>query len=222
MIRPFFLIRVLIGGAALVLLVVSAVRAADAFDHAVSALCTAPMAPKEEALAIPRHLLEAISLVESGRWDAAAERTRPWPWTVYAKGAGHRYETKEAAIAAVAALKKAGVRNIDVGCMQVNLRYHPEAFASLDEAFDPAANVAYAAHFLKDLRDRRGSWPEAIRHYHSATPAHARPYHVRVTMAWADARRHAAEMRRHAAEARRQARLERHRTRRASARRHHL
>jgi hypothetical protein len=34
-----------------------------------------------------------------------------------------------------------GIEVIDVGCMQVDLYYHPDAFA-LDAAFDPATSVA--------------------------------------------------------------------------------
>ena len=37
-----------------------------------------------------------------------------------------------------------GVRLMDVGCMQVNLQMHPDAFPSLDAAFDPAAIRAHA------------------------------------------------------------------------------
>ena len=33
---------------------------------------------------------------------------------------------------------------IDVGCFQVDLFYHPYAFTSLEEAFDPDANARAA------------------------------------------------------------------------------
>ncbi|HJO71542.1 MAG: hypothetical protein QF450_07035 [Rhodospirillales bacterium] len=58
-------------------------------------------------------------------------------------------------------LSARGVRNIDVGCMQVNLLYHKDAFATLEEAFEPASNAAYAARFLKDLYATSGSWSAA-------------------------------------------------------------
>jgi hypothetical protein len=56
--------------------------------------------------------------------------------------------------------------------MQVNLRHHPAAFASLDDAFEPSLNVDYAARFLIALRngDARGDWIEAAGMYHSRTP----------------------------------------------------
>ncbi len=58
---------------------------------------------------------------------------------------------------AVAAMRAAGMQSIDVGCMQINLRAHPAAFASIDDAFDPAANADYAARFLRDLLQRPAS-----------------------------------------------------------------
>ena len=65
------------------------------------------------------------------------------------------------AVAAVRGLQARGVRSIDVGCMQVNLMHHPDAFPSLDVAFDPQANAAYAARFLKELYAQTGDWTRA-------------------------------------------------------------
>jgi hypothetical protein len=57
---------------------------------------------------------------------------RPWPWAIDADGVGQFFATKAQAVAAVAALQAQGVHSIDVGCMQVNLMHHPDAFTSLD------------------------------------------------------------------------------------------
>ncbi len=38
--------------------------------------------------------------------------------------------------------------------MQINLRWHPEAFVNAAQGFDPAVNVDYAARFLTDLTAR--------------------------------------------------------------------
>jgi hypothetical protein len=78
--------------------------------------------------------------------------------------------------------------------MQINLKYHPEAFADLEEAFDPAANVAYAAAFLKALRNDKGSWAKAVAHYHSATPERYIRYRTKVFAAWRDERRRAVKV----------------------------
>ena len=160
--------------------------------------CRAEIAAVEQAERIPAHLLAAIAVVESGRQAPAQGGVRgeisAWPWTVMAEGKGRYLPSKAAAIAEVEGLRARGVRNIDVGCMQVNLKYHPEAFADLEEAFDPAANVAYAAAFLKALRNEKGSWAKAVAHYHSATPERHIRYRTKVFAAWRDERRRAVKV----------------------------
>lgn len=147
-------------------------------------LCAAEAAASERAYGIPSALLHAISIVESGRYDSSRRAVIAWPWTVMAEGQGRYLPTKAEAIAEVRRLKARGVQNIDVGCMQVNLRYHPEAFADLDQAFDPAANVAYAARFLKGLFGATGHWPTAASYYHSQTPSLAAVYRERLMKVW--------------------------------------
>ena len=80
------------------------------------------------------------------------------------------FASKAEAIAHVERLKAAGERNIDVGCMQINLMHHPDAFASLDEAFEPTRNVAYGARFLGALEQETSSWERAVERYHTADP----------------------------------------------------
>ena len=132
---------------------------------------------------IPDEFLSAIGRVESGRLSAGA--ISPWPWTVNAAGTGHVYATKQDAIAAVHTFLAGGIRSLDVGCLQVSLLYHPEAFGSLDQAFDPASNAAYAGKLLLDLFQTTGSWPRAAAAYHSFTPALGEAYQQKVLQAWA-------------------------------------
>ena len=88
------------------------------------------------------------------------------------------------AVALVGALQAQGLRSIDVGCFQVNLMYHPEAFASLAEAFDPAANAGAAGRFLRALRDGGAGWEDAVARYHSANPDLGLPYLRQVMANW--------------------------------------
>ncbi|WP_421706980.1 transglycosylase SLT domain-containing protein [Algihabitans sp.] len=166
-------------------------------------LCGRNIAAAEQLLSLPKHLLTALSRTESGRWNRDRQAHLAWPWTVMAEGKGRYLPTKAAAIAEVQALKARGVRNIDVGCMQINLHFHPDAFESLTQAFDPAFNVAYAAKFLTDLRAKTNSWTKAIGRYHSATPAFANRYRGKVFRYWNEEKRLAAQA---AREARRAAR----------------
>lgn len=147
-------------------------------------LCAAETARFERAYGIPARLLESISIVESGRYSREAKASVAWPWTVTSGGAGKYFPTKAEAIAEVKRLKAAGVRNIDVGCMQVNLQWHPDAFSSLDDAFEPASNVAYAARFLKGLFGATNHWVTAASYYHSQTPSLAAAYRERLMKVW--------------------------------------
>jgi hypothetical protein len=133
---------------------------------------------------IPRQLLRAISKIESGRLHPRKKIVMAWPWTVMAEGRGRYLANKEEAIAEVEALLDRGVSNIDVGCMQINLRYHPQAFRDLDEAFDPIANVGYSATFLKSLVAEHRTWSKAVAHYHSANPERYLTYRAKVKQAW--------------------------------------
>ncbi len=95
------------------------------------------------------------------------------------------FNTKTEAIAAVNSYLAQGIRSIDVGCMQVNLMHHGTNFASLDQAFDPAANALYAARFLQQLLAQTGSWPRAAAGYHSMTPDIGADYARKVLAVWA-------------------------------------
>ncbi len=159
-------------------------------------LCAEPMTRVEQAHGLPTHLLQAIAKVESGRWNRDQAAIFAWPWTVMAEGRGRFLPDKAAAVAEVRALLARGVRNIDVGCMQVNLHHHPRAFASLEEAFDPARNLAYAAGFLARLRVEARSWTRAIGRYHSSTPVYGNRYRRKVLKAWRE-ERHLANQRRY-------------------------
>ncbi len=138
----------------------------------------------ERVAGIPAGLLLAIGKRESGRFDPQAGGMLPWPWAVNRAGEGRLFESREAAMAYVAAAQQSGNPSIDVGCFQINLKSHPLAFASLDEAFDPAANAAYAARFLAELHDRTGSWETAVASYHSSTPSFGIPYREAVFATW--------------------------------------
>lgn len=145
---------------------------------------------------IPPELLTAVSLAESGRYDRARKAVLAWPWTIYAEGRGRYLDSQAAAVAEVKRLRARGIRNIDVGCMQVNLGHHPEAFGSIEQAFEPRANIDYAARFLKDLHERTRSWNQAVALYHSSTEALNRPYRQKVMQLWGGEIRRAAEERR--------------------------
>jgi hypothetical protein len=143
--------------------------------------CQRAIAAAEPGSGLPPGLLLAIARVESGR-PRPGGGVAPWPFALNAGGEGRFPDSRADAIAEVEALRARDRRSVDVGCMQVNLLHHPDAFDGLDAAFDPARNVAYAVRFLRGLRGRTGNWAEAIAQYHSAEPGRGLSYHARVNV----------------------------------------
>lgn len=154
---------------------------AQAHAQRQSTLCAEAIHRAEQAHPVPPGLLLTIGKVESGRRteDGGLD---PWPWTLNVEGQGYTFPSKAAAVAFAREALARGVGTLDVGCMQVDLLYHPGAFASLDAALDPALNAEYAARFLMALHDgpARGNWYVAIGLYHSRAPDLAAYYRMAV------------------------------------------
>lgn len=122
-------------------------------------------------------LLQTISAVESGRWDNLQNRYVAWPWTVNVKGKGYYYASRDEALDAIKKFQKQGINSIDVGCMQINLRFHGKEFSSVEDALDPLKNVKYSAKFLRSLYSRNGNnWEKAAQKYHSGNPKKGNAY----------------------------------------------
>ena len=131
--------------------------------------------------ATPPGLLAAIARAESGRPVPPLPGVQPWPWAVNADGGAYYFDSKAAAILWVRQALDRGVRQIDVGCMQINLQSHPNAFASIEDAFEPASNADYGGRFLARLQaDAGGNWYLATGWYHSRTPELAANYRQQV------------------------------------------
>jgi Transglycosylase SLT domain len=77
-----------------------------------------------------------------------------------------------------------GITNIDVGVMQLNVKWHQENFSSIEEMLDPKKNIEYAASFLLKLHKKYGDWHKAVRFYHSSTHEYHRKYSKKITLAW--------------------------------------
>jgi len=142
-----------------------------------AALCERATVLAAEQTGVPLTVLQAIALAESGRsWGG---HQRPWPWTVNFGGDGAWHDSAAEAQRAVAEYQAAGGTNFDIGCFQINHRWHAEAFPDMATMFDPRANALYAAQFLLGLFDETGSWPDAAAAYHSRTPEYADRYRAR-------------------------------------------
>jgi len=121
---------------------------------------------------VPLNVLYSVGLTETGRKGQLS------PYDMNIDGRDVHSATLAEAMATFAKARAQGARLIDVGCMQINHRWHGADFASLGEMFDPARNVEYAARFLKSLRAEEGSWTLAVARYNAGpnNPAAERTY----------------------------------------------
>lgn len=140
-------------------------------------VCVQHIQRVERQEGIPRNLLMAMARVESGRYNKERKAVEPWPWTVQHGGKSNYFKTKAEAVSHVSSLTRKGIKNIDVGCMQINIEHHGHKFASLEDMFEPAINVAQGAKYLKQLKsDKNRAWSTAVGNYHSFTPEHHNRY----------------------------------------------
>ncbi|WP_128514869.1 transglycosylase SLT domain-containing protein [Tabrizicola thermarum] len=135
-----------------------------------AALCREAAAHAAAKTGVPYDVLIAIATVETGR------NNQPWPWTVNFAGEGHWYDSAADAALSVQQALSTGATNIDIGCFQLNYRWHARAFTSVEDMLDPARNAIYAAEFLSRHYANTGDWALAAAAYHSGTPEYARAY----------------------------------------------
>lgn len=145
----------------------------------VGSACDRAAAEASVQSGVPLAVLLALSRTETGRLKDG--QMQPWPWTVNVEGRGAWFASEPEALAHVRQHLEEGKRSIDIGCFQINHRWHADQFPSLDAMFAPVENARYAAHFLSELYARTGDWTEAAGLYHSGTPELAARYKARFT-----------------------------------------
>jgi hypothetical protein len=151
----------------------NAVKAAS-FDIGTAGLCDQAAVKASRSKGVPLDILLAISRTETGRITHSG--LQPWPWAVNMEGVGRWFATLDEARSYVFSHYKNGARSFDVGCFQINYKWHGEAFRSINDMFDPEIGATYAAEFLISLYREFGSWPAAAGAYHSRNLALAKDY----------------------------------------------
>ncbi|MDP5220017.1 transglycosylase SLT domain-containing protein [Ruegeria sp. 2205SS24-7] len=126
---------------------------------------------------VPESVMLAITRVETGRTRDGA--LAPWPWAINISGKGYWFQTRHEAQSFVFKHFVNGARNFDVGCFQINYRWHGNKFRSIEEMFDPQKNADHAARFLLDLHREFRNWTAAAGAYHSRTQWRAEQYAAR-------------------------------------------
>ncbi len=116
---------------------------------------------------VPIALLYAVGLAESGR------KGRLHPYALNVEGRTFFPNSQREALNIFKRQRALGRNLIDLGCMQINHKYHAAEFRSLESMLDPRLNVNYSARFLRRLKDRHGSWSVAVARYHAGDKNHA-------------------------------------------------
>jgi hypothetical protein len=137
----------------------------------------------ESLTGIPEGLLLGIGKTEAGRIIDKKE-LRVWPWTVNHAGKSLFFDNKKQMKNYVLKHLTKGDNNLDVGCMQVNLKWHKHNFKKVNDMISPEPNISYAASFLVQLKNKYGNWNEAIKNYHSSDPDKNKPYLDKVLSFW--------------------------------------
>lgn len=151
----------------------------SAGDVSRAASCQDAAHAAEISNRLPSGLLAAIGRIESG-----GQGGRNWSVNANMAGSGQHFASADDAEQYVQGLLAVGHRMIDVGCFQVDLFYHPDAFLHWQDAFDSQVNAEAAAHILQRLHDRTNDWYQAVALYHSGDPERGQPYLRSVLDAW--------------------------------------
>ena len=146
-------------------------------ESATNDVCDQAASQAAAETGVPISVLWSITRTETGR--ARAGNLEPWPWTVNMEGNGHWFASMGDARDFVSRHFRRGARSFDVGCFQINYKWHGASFRSIDHMFDPLENARYAAVFLLRLYRESGDWSEAAGAYHSRTPEYANRYRAR-------------------------------------------
>lgn len=140
-----------------------------------SADCPTLIAQTEARRNIPRGLLMAIAVTES------ALNGRPNPYAMNIAGRAYHASGTQEMASIIQSNWSRGVRSIDVGCMQINLKFHGQKFARLTDLLDSPTNVEYGASYLISLAADEGSWKQAVMSYHNKNnPARRQWYGCKV------------------------------------------
>lgn len=145
----------------LLTLVLSSCEASGAASSEGIGVCEQHMATAAASEHVPLGVLYAVGLTETGRKGTLH------PFALNIEGRTVFSRSAAAALKEFARARKEGAKLIDLGCMQINHHYHGSAFPSVASMLEPAANVSYAARFLRQLREREGSWTMAVARYHA-------------------------------------------------------
>lgn len=138
---------------------ISSVAASASF--AAGSFCEPEILRAADRHSVPAGILYAVGLAETGRKGSLQ------PYALNIEGKAVFARSMDDAIRTFERARNNGVKLIDLGCMQINHHYHGGEFPTVAAMLEPERNVSYAARFLRQLREREGSWTMAVARYHA-------------------------------------------------------
>lgn len=116
---------------------------------------------------IDPYILYAVALTES-RKNGEQNRVIPWPWAINNAGNAFIPGSQQEAEALLNQMLEQGKRNIDVGIMQVNLRWHGYRVAKPEQLLIPSTNLEIGASVLSEaIQSVPGNLAHGIGRYYS-------------------------------------------------------
>ena len=157
----------------LMMIIIECSRISSNYAHD---LCVSSIRKIAVQSGVSAELLTKVAQVESG----IGSLRQPWPWTVNVQGHDYYFKSAQGAVSYMKQLQHRGITSFDVGCFQINWRWHRHKVRDVAELIDPDTNTTIAAQYLRELYQRHGSVVQAVAHYHSAQPHRGRAYVGRV------------------------------------------
>lgn len=145
---------------ALATISISSLAAAGAASAAANP-CESEILRAADRYGVPTGILYAVGLTETGKKGSLQ------PNALNIEGKAVFPRSRGEALATFENARHEGKTLIDLGCMQINHRYHGARFRSVEDMLDPHQNVDYAARFLASLHARHMTWSMAVARYHA-------------------------------------------------------
>lgn len=142
-----------------------------------AAICFDAAEEASKQTGVPLNVLIALTLTETGR--RVNGTFAPWPWALNQAGESYWFSSQDETLSALSKAVGEGKANIDIGCFQLNYRWHVAAFPSIEAMLDPFNNAVFAAQLVLDRKKEDGSWMQAAGAFHSTTPDVAKRYLVK-------------------------------------------
>ena len=121
------------------------------------------------------YILYAVALVESAK--VSKRIAKPWPWALNRQGRPLAPASQIDARGILYDTLARGIRNIDVGLMQVNIRWQGHRVRQPEDLLDPETNLRVGADVLAEaIGSAPGDLALGVGRYHAGSHDAARAY----------------------------------------------